>query len=127
LLICRYAEAATKGAGNVEGVPIENNNVTEDVIEKAEEALHGSKKSKVTKAIEDEIDLIGKELKDPAVSSSIVVTLLASSGAVYYLNNQHRLGKLTWPVTACVAAGVAVVGAVEFLVVKKYCPASKNL
>lgn len=129
----RYADAATKGASlpaNEDREPIEHLNVTKEDVARAEEELKEKAEEaeteitkeakKAKKAIQKEYEHAKEELKDPVVSGSILFSLLVASGAASYLNQQHKLGKLTWPLAVGVAVGAAAISGVQYYVARTF-------
>jgi len=122
-----YADAAAQGAGQSDSdIPISHINVSEEEIEKASEEIEKkedtfeNKLDKAKRVVKDDIHAVAKGLQDPVVGSSLLVTLLAGSGASYYLVQQHKADKLTWPLGLAVGAGIIALGVFEYIGAIKY-------
>jgi hypothetical protein len=110
--------------------PIEHLNVTKEDVQRAEEELEEKTDSirkdikkeakKAKKVIQKEYENAKEELRDPVVSGSIVFALFVASGATCYINHQHKLGKLTWPLATGVAVGVAIISGAQYYATRAF-------
>jgi hypothetical protein len=105
-----YAEAAAKGAALDDGqdkFPIERNDESEN-IESGESAC-----AKLIKIL-DSYNI------DPATASSVLAAIVAGTGAGFYLFDQHKHGKLTWPLAIVTGVGVGAVGVIDYFSFKNF-------
>lgn len=65
-------------------------------------------------------DSLNEELKDPAVSTTVLLTVLTASAASTYLSQQHKQGLLTPVAATVVVLGTAAVAFAEYWGVKAY-------
>lgn len=61
-----------------------------------------------------------EELKDPAVSTTVLFTAVTASAASTYLTQQHKQGSLSTVLAAGVLFGVAALSVAEYFSVKAY-------
>lgn len=78
----------------------------------ASEAIKGASKKYSENVVE--------ELKDPAVSTTVLFTAVTASAASTYLTQQHKQGTLSTVLTAGVLFGVAALSVAEYFSVKAY-------
>lgn len=65
-------------------------------------------------------DKIVDELRDPAVSTTVLFTVVTASAASTYLSQQHKQGTLSGLLATGVVLGVAALSVAEYFSVKAY-------
>lgn len=65
-------------------------------------------------------DNLNEEFKDPAVSTTVLFTVLTASAASTYLSQQHKQGALTPLAASVVVLGTAAIAFAEYWGVKAY-------